>query len=284
MEGALSDGGLRIVSAASVSLEEFAAALTAAFSGYHFPLSLDAAGLARKVRFEQIDLQQSLFAREGAEAVGVAALAIRGWAGWVAGFGVVPVRRGQGVGRSLMAALLERARACGLRRLSLEVLAQNAAARRLYEGAGMRVARELLLLERAGVAVADSGAPGSSPLRDAAPAELLPHFARLHRVAPAWQRDLPSLLTGRSRGLYLGEKARPEAYALLSEGPNGNFLSDLAAPDAERASELCAALGSVAVAGTLKVINEPEQSLFAGPLLAHGFVETGRQHEMVMEL
>jgi GNAT superfamily N-acetyltransferase len=280
----LSDEGLRIVSAASVSLEEFAAALTAAFSGYHFPLSLDAAGLARKVRFEQIDLQQSLFAREGAEAVGVAALAIRGWAGWVAGFGVVPARRGQGVGRSLMAALSERARACGLRRLSLEVLVQNAAARRLYEGAGMRVARELLLLERAGDAVADSVAPGSSPLRDAGPAELLPHFARLHRVAPAWQRDLPSLLAGRSRGLYLGEKARPEAYALLSEGPNGNFLSDLAASDAGRAGELCAALGGVAVAGTLKVINEPEQGLFAGPLLANGFVETERQHEMVVDL
>src|SRR5437868_10898086 len=235
--GDLSDDRLRFVPAASVSLEEYAAGFTASFVGYHFNLTLDAARLARKIRVEQHDLQHSLVAYEGDELVGVAALAIRGEAGWVGGFGVVPRRRGRGLGRLLMTALLERARACGLRRLTLEVLAQNTAARRLYEGAGMHVARDLLILARA-VGSGPSKVEESDSLKKAAPAELLSHFARLHAEPPAWQRDVPSLLTGRARGFYLGERGRPRAYALMSDGLDGNaYVSDLAAADAARSEE-----------------------------------------------
>ena len=289
--GDLSDERLRFVPATSVSLEEYAAGFTASFVGYHFNLTLDAARLARKVRIEQHDLQHSLIAYEGDELVGVAALAIRGEAGWVGGFGVVPRRRGRGLGRLLMAALLEQARACRLRRLTLEVLAQNAAARRLYEGAGMRVTRDLLILARAVGSGKEADAIGGGPLKveesdslkKAAPAELLSHFARLHAEPPAWQRDVPSLLVGRARGFYLGERGRPRAYALMSDGLDGNaYVSDLAAADAASARELSAALARVA--GALKVINEPEHSPFVGPLLAHGFAETERQHEMTLEL
>jgi len=329
--GDLSDDRLRFVPAASVSLEEYAAGFTASFVGYHFNLTLDAARLARKIRVEQHDLQHSLIAYEGDELVGVAALAIRGEAGWVGGFGVVPRRRGRGLGRLLMAALLGQARACRLRRLTLEVLAQNAAARRLYEGAGMRVTRDLLILARAAASGEEAGAVGGDPsrveesdssntdslnadssnsgrsksdssgrsesssgwlksdsstsdsLKEAAPAELLSHFARLHAEPPAWQRDVPSLLTGRARGFYLGERARPRAYALTSESLDGNtYISDLAAADAASARELSAALGRVAC--VLRVVNEPEHSPFVGLLLAHGFAETERQHEMTLEL
>ena len=276
----MSDEGLRFVPAASVSLEAYAAAFTSAFRGYQFPVEVNAEWLARRVRIEQHDLQQSLVAYEGDSVVGVAGLAIRGYAGWVCGFGVVPERRGRGLGREMMAVLTERARACGLRRLSLEVLARNEAARRLYEGVGMRVSRDLLMLERAGPS-AEGGA--ARELKEAAPAELLGHFARLHAEPPAWQRDLPSLLAGRSRGFYLGERARPRAYALLSESIDGNtYVSDLAASDPRDARELSAALGGVA--GTLKILNEPEHSLFIEPLLARGFTETDRQHEMVISL
>lgn len=277
----MSDEGLRFVPASSVSLETYAAAFNAAFRGYQFPVEVNAEWFARRVRIEQHDLQQSLVAYEGDSVVGVAGLAIRGYAGWVCGFGVVPEQRGRGRGREMMAAIMQRARACGLRRLSLEVLARNEAARRLYEGVGMRVSRDLLMLERAGPAK-----PGGAAreLKEAAPAELLGHFARLHAEPPAWQRDLPSLLVGRSsRGFYLGERARPRAYALLLEWTDGNtYLSDLAAPDARGARELSEAL--VGLAGTLRIINEPEHSLFIEPLLARGFAETERQREMVIGL
>jgi GNAT superfamily N-acetyltransferase len=297
------------VSASSVSLEEYAAAFTAAFQGYQFPVAVDAAWLARRARIEQHDLQQSFLVYDGDAVVGVSGMAIRGYAGWVCGFGVIPERRRRGLGREMMRAIVERARACGLRRLSLEVLVRNTPARRLYEGAGMHVSRDLLMLDRAAPQpVADNAAAskGAAPaglkkagaelkkpgaelkeavpgLKEAATLELLGHFARLHAAPPAWQRDLPCLLAGRTRGLYLGERARPRAYALLSEWTDGNtYLSDLAASDAASAEELCAALAGLA--GTLKVLNESEHSLFIGPLLERGFVETERQHEMVMSL
>jgi GNAT superfamily N-acetyltransferase len=275
---------LRFVPASLVSLEEYAEAFTAGFSGYYMPLTLDAARLARKVRVEQCDLQHSLIAYEGDRHAGAAVLAIRGYEGWVGGFGVVPELRGQGVGRLLMEALLESARAARLRRLSLEVLSQNVAARRLYEAVGMRTAREMLVLERG--TVGDAGPPAleGRALEEAPREELLSHFVRLHPIAPAWQRDLPTHLAGRSRGLRLGERESPRAYALVSPEPvdGYTYLTDLAAADADAARELSA--GLACVGGALRVINEPEQSLFVAPLLERGFEESMRQHEMLIEL
>jgi GNAT superfamily N-acetyltransferase len=302
----LTDDGLRFVPAAAVSLEEYAVAFTASFSGYFFPMTLDVPLLARKVRVEQHDLEHSLIAYLGDEVAGIAVLAVRGDAGWVGGFGIVPEQRGRGRGRELMSALLEQARACKLRRLSLEVLVQNTGAQRLYESAGMRVVRDLFILTRtvdsddsAAAQVDDSSrveesspskledsstkAGESCSLKEAASAELLTHFARLHREPPAWQRDLPGLLAGRSRGFYTGERERPRAYALLSKGTDGRtYITDLAASDAKDARELCAGLCSKV--DTLRIINEPERSLFIEPLLANGFVETARQHEMLLDL
>ncbi|MCA1620920.1 MAG: GNAT family N-acetyltransferase [Acidobacteria bacterium] len=282
---------LKIVPAATVSLEAFAAAFTDAFRGYYHTVSHDGASLARRVRLEQYDLANSLLAYDGREVVGVAALAVRGRRGWCAGFGIVPGSRGRGRGRGLMSALVARAREAGLRRLSLEVMAPNVAARRLYEWAGMSVTRDLLVLERAAARAGDEAAArGASitPRRaraagEASAEELLAHYWRLHAEPPAWQRELASLLAADLRGLYFGPRARPRAYALTGRAPDGNtYVSDLAAAGAAEAEELCAALARTP--GALRVVNEPEQSPFAAPLLRHGFAEVTRQHEMTMEL
>ena len=278
----LTDDGVRFVSAATVSLEAYAASFTSAFEGYPVKISVDAVWLARRARYEQHDLLNSLVALDGAEAVGMAVLAVRGTRGWVGGFGVVPRLRGRGLGRRLMAALVERARAAGLRRLSLEVLKGNAAAIRLYEQAGMRVTRDLLVLERPAGWAGDATRRGAAP-REAPAAELLEHFTRLHPEPPVWQREPASLLVTDLRGLYLGPRSRPRAYALVRHAPDGDtFLSDLAAADARQARAMCAALGRMDY--PLKIHNEPEHGPFAAPLLEHGFRELMRQHEMVMEL
>jgi GNAT superfamily N-acetyltransferase len=278
----LSDDRLTIVSAASVSLVAYAAAFTSAFRGYHHPVEHDSATLARRVRVEQYDLENSLLAYDGGEVAGVAALAVRGGRGWVAGLAVVPEQRGRGRGRELTSALVARARAAGLRRLSLEVLTPNVAARRLYEWAGMHVTRDLLVLERAAVAAWEETPRAAAPSE--APAdELLKHYARLHTEPPAWQRELSSLLAADLRGFCVGERERPCAYALLGQGRDGDtHISDLAAADDAQADAVCAALGRVP--GVLRIINEPERSPFVAPLLRHGFAEVLRQHEMTMEL
>ena len=273
---------MRFVSASSVSLEAYAAAITAAFEGYVVPINFTASILARRLRFEQHDLECSLVALEGGEAVGAAGLAIRGGRGWVSSFGVVPAWRRRGLGRRLMSALTERARAYGLRQLLLEVIDGNDAARRLYEGAGMRVTRDLLVLDRPADYEPSGARRGGAPTE--APAEeLLRHYWRLHPEPPAWQRELSALLAADLRGFYVGERRRPRAYALLGHGRDGNtYISDLAAADAEHAEEMCAALDRVS--GPLKILNEPERGPFAAPLLAHGFTEVLRQHQMTMEL
>lgn len=57
--------------------------------------------------------------------------------GNVYGMYVAPEVRGQGVGRTLLLALLDRARSCsGLEQLNLAVISENAPARRLYQSLG----------------------------------------------------------------------------------------------------------------------------------------------------
>lgn len=279
----MTDDRVRLVSASSVSLEAFAAAFTAAFEGYPLPVTVDAAWLARRARFEQHDLSNSIVALEGDEPAGMAALAVRGERGWVGGFGVVPRWRGRGLSRRLLSELVGRARAAGVRRLSLEVLQGNTAALRLYERAGMTVARDLLILERPADWTGPAAAARAADPEEAPAEELLEHFKRLHPEPPAWQREPASLLTMNLCGLYLGRRSRPTAYALVKYvAEDEAYLNDLAAADARHARAMCAALGRLGRA--LKVQNEPERSPYVAPLLELGFAEVLRQHEMTMEL
>lgn len=271
---------LRIISAASVTLEQLAAAFNASFAGYFYPMRLTGELLSWRVRAEHLELARSLIAYEGDELVGMALLGVRHDVGWVGGFGITEPYRGQGRAQQLMSPLIEAARAGGVRLLTLEVLQQNLAAIRLYERAGMRRARELIIYERTPQAASSR----TGQLKQATPGELLRHFHRLHLQPPAWQRDLASLLVlDNMRALYLGSSDLPDAYVLLRDAPNGKtHLVDLAAAREESADALCAGLAEVQ--GSLRVINEPESSIFCAALEAHGFVATARQLEMVMAL
>jgi len=274
-------GTLNFIPATQVSLAELAELFNAAFAGYFYPQQKTAASLAERVRHEQLALQHSLLAYEDGKFVGLALLGLRGPDGWCGGFGIVPKLRGRGLASELMREFMARARGCGAKRLSLEVLARNTPARRLYERAGMQITRDLLILERAGEITLRKNL---KELKEAAPKFLLRHFERLHKEPPAWQRDLASLLvTDNVRGLCLGEKDAHRAYALFIERPDGIIhLIDLAAADTEHANAL--SNGITQWPGKLKVINEPEGSLFAAALTLNGFQETDRQHEMMCEL
>lgn len=65
----------------------------------------------------------------------------RGWAGFRT-LAVDPARRGHGIGRALLAACIERARAQGVPTLAIHTSAVMRSARRLYEQAGFRRAPE----------------------------------------------------------------------------------------------------------------------------------------------
>jgi ribosomal protein S18 acetylase RimI-like enzyme len=272
---------LNIVSAASVSVEEFAVAFNKGFEDYFYPMSLNGATLSQRICREQINPYLSLLAYSGEEFFGMAMLGTRGSAGWIGGFGIAKRFRGQGRAHELMNAIIEQARNAGLQTLQLEVLAQNTAGIRLYERAGMSVMRDLIILERKSGAMS---AQQAASLAEGAPESLLEHFARLHKEKAAWQRDLATLLVfDNQRGFYLGPSDRPDAYALLSERPNGIiYITDVAAADDNHAQALCEALASTPA--EFRILNEPEGSLLLAPLFAHGFCERTRQREMIMEL
>jgi GNAT superfamily N-acetyltransferase len=263
--------------AATLSLEALAELFTRSFEQYFYPATVSAADLSWRVRVEDIDLWRSLVLRVGGEDAGVALLSIRPGAAWCGGFGVTLPRRGRGLAHGLAAEMVAQALEAGVARLRLEVLTRNQRAYKTYERAGFRVTRDLLIVEWR-----REGRPPFAPpeVRAADYRLLLRSFDALHPHEPAWQRDLPSLLTrGPLQGYALGDPEQPRAYALVQ--PLGEDIArvvDLAADDAEAAGEVLTALQARFV--RVSSVNEPEGSPQALALLAAGFAEVDRQHEM----
>ena len=89
-------------------------------------------------RFAKLIAPDAIFARDGDAVVGFGWSRPRGDQLYVVNIITDPAHRRRGVGRVLMQELARRGRAAGFRRWMLRVKPENLAARRLYEGCGMR--------------------------------------------------------------------------------------------------------------------------------------------------
>jgi RimJ/RimL family protein N-acetyltransferase len=98
------------------------------------------------VEIFDIELAHSLVAVDRDSLVGLANLGRRDDRTWVGGVGVVPERRGEGLGERLMRELLDRARDVAASGMTLEVILENTPAIRLYEKLGFEPTRELDIL------------------------------------------------------------------------------------------------------------------------------------------
>ena len=153
-----------ITSALELSGTALAALFTRSFEGYFVPMAIDGGKWSEIVRTASIDLALSQVARRGSDPVGCLFAAVRGHTVRVAGMGVVPEARGQGVGRALMDSAVGAFRRAGLARCVLEVIDGNDAALALYRSFGFRIVRSLVGWERpaqAGPAQRRSG-PGEA--------------------------------------------------------------------------------------------------------------------------
>jgi GNAT superfamily N-acetyltransferase len=182
---------IHISSAAGLSWPELTALFNAGYEGYIVPVSVNEAYVQNHVRQHDTDLSRSAVAFDGELPVGFAFLAIRGQRGWVAGVGVATAYRGKGVGRALMLALFENARAAGLEEVVLEVIVGNEAAHTLYQKVGMVDTGRILIVERT---------PGPLPavtwagdLADGDLETALAHFDALHNRPNVWQRSPQSI-------------------------------------------------------------------------------------------
>jgi RimJ/RimL family protein N-acetyltransferase len=267
--------------AANLTLNALADLFTRSFADYFYPGITSTQTLARRVASENIDLLRSVVLRVDGEPAGVALLARRGERTWCGGFGVTLPHRGKGHAHALAQALIEEARESDAARFSLEVLTRNDRALRVYERAGLKIVRRLLILSWR---PDDGWAPGAhDTLEEADPAELvLRHFAALHPAPAAWQREPAALLAlPELQGLALREGGETIAYAIV-QGAGALRLQDFAARDHAAAARLLTALQ--ATSGGITSVNEPAESPLTPAFLRAGFVVADEQHEMTIEL
>jgi ribosomal protein S18 acetylase RimI-like enzyme len=267
---------LAVDPASTLDHEQLAALFTAVYAGYWFPIALDAAAFEQLAAVSDLDLAASRVASSDGCAVGICVLGVRGREGWIGGMGVLPERRREGIGEALMRAVLERARALGLHRVTLEVLEQNETARRLYERLGFAGTRTLEVWSLPGL---DGPEPAARPVDvDAAIAVIA-----THRDAPEpWQRAEGTLRRFRERDT-LTQALGVDGGAVVYRTRDGHAsIVQLGAPTAAVARELLA--GVAATASGVTFLNVPADDPCVGALADLGGTLAARQYELELAL
>jgi ribosomal protein S18 acetylase RimI-like enzyme len=154
--------GITVTGSSEFGLEATAGLLARGFSDYFVPLSFSDAAFERMVAVDSLDLAASRVVLHDGVPGGVALIARRGPTSRLAGMAIVPEARKRGLGRALVERLVAEARDRGDRAMVLEVIEQNDAAVRLYEGAGFRKVRRLVGFEGKGA----SGPAEAGPLEE----------------------------------------------------------------------------------------------------------------------
>lgn len=268
---------MTVTLAPAVLLEDAALAglFSDVYAGYWHPIQVDAAALRRMVALYDLDLESSHVALVDGTPVGVALLGVRGEEAWLGGMGVLPERRGAGIGELLVRRLVETARDHGVRRVRLEVLEQNAPARAIYERVGFTSLRSV------GIWRLDAPPPG--PV--AGEADLADTAATLYAVeadAP-WQRSPGTVERMRSLDLPLRAVARGRGNAIVSIA--GDSASLLLADAASRAeADALLAHPFAHGAASLLWLNAPDTGIVTDAMRAAGARRLGIQEELELLL
>ncbi len=279
-------------SAASLPLEQVTQAFNLGFTGYYLPMSQTPEGLAQMMRENDVRLEDSAVLYVEGELAGIGLVGVRPPRGWVAGMGVAPQWRGQGIGARLLERLLGHMRAIGLHLAQLEALDVNAPALALYKRMGFQVVRPLTVyhgpLRLDTVPAPARRADDRSRARAVTARLALQDFDAAHAVAPAWQRERASLerVRGALDGLGLWDEGRLRAYALYSRQSGAYALLDagaLASDADDRRDDIMRLLRSLAEPApetAFRAINIPPGDALGAALDAFGCAVTVTQREM----
>ena len=280
--------------ASTMSLDQVTQAFNLAFTGYYLPMTQTAYGLSQMMRENDVRLDDSAVIFINGNVAGVGLVGVRGMRAWIAGMGVAPEWRGQGIGGRLLERLLSHMRSIGLRQAQLEALEVNTPAIALYHRMGFRDVRNLLVYH--GPLQLDTLSPplrgDRTRLRAVTARHALTHFAEYHAVPPAWQREQASLerIRGTLEGLGLWHEGRLRAYLLLSRQSGGCSLLDAGAsapePEARRddVARLLRAVANPAPETVFRAINTPPGDALGDALGLLGCPVAVTQREMALDL
>jgi len=252
---------------------DLAELFTASYEGYFVTFRVDEPTFGFMVDVFDLDLAGSLVAIVDGAQVGLANLGLRGTRSWLGGVGVIPSRRGEGIGEMLTRLLLDRARAAGARKMELEVIAENHRAIALYEKLGFERTRELEVLS---LAPKESAAAADEITLEAARA-----LVRAERdAAEPWQRDDDTVDRLGARDPAPKALAAGDAAAVYRV--TGETVSLVqAAGDPSGLQTILAALRS---RGSVSAVNYPAGGAIAAAFHAAGASVVLRQYEMAVRL
>jgi ribosomal protein S18 acetylase RimI-like enzyme len=255
---------------------------TEAFTGYFFPMNMTPEALANHWRLYHIDGARSLVMRDPEGTfVGMTLIGARGIRGWCGGFGVAPAFRGHGAGRRLAREMVETARASSLRSLQLEVLSQNAAARTIYESAGLPLRRRVRTVEIVVAALPNEADYNASQVTTLAPLVAEDVFA----AQPVWQQELASLLAMATETAHVTDRAgQRNALVCARAGATTRILAANVSNSITE-QELVALLRQAAGdASAIQLTNCPDSGSILARCQSLGFTAVYGQDEMYMAL
>ena len=186
-----------------------------------------------------LDLDASRIAYRDGEPVGLGNLGLRGEDSWIGGVGVVTAARRSGVGEALMRALHDQAGERGIRRVWLEVIAENTGAFALYEKLGYRTVRDVQVWSLP-VSVSER-----SDADDATAEDAHARIKQLHAGREPWQRadgtlahyaDARGLVTAAGAAVY---RQPGENVQLVQIAGDQSRCSVRSGPSARSASSTC---------------------------------------------
>ena len=200
-----------------------------AFAGHARDFRKTPESLALRLQQGHADGDHSLVLMEQDRFVGLSVFGRMGAAGEILGFGIDPDSRGRSLARRLIEEQVSQVSSLGLKRFSLEVIAENRAAKRAYEAVGFRPTRDLfyfsgeLALPRVLAHLSPLAAEQPLPVLSTTLPLFEKHRARLSGPYPASFERSPGYWTAHPGGAQLrlaGPVEAPQALlaARLTDG------------------------------------------------------------------
>ena len=178
--------------AVEYGFDDLVGLLNRGFKDYFVNINFSRDTILAYLARDNVDLCLSQVAVVDSAPVAIGLIARRGWSVRLAAMSVLPELRGQGIGKKLLKHLDACLASQGLREFVLEVIEQNHAAVKLYQGAGFETIRRLVGFSRDGFDSTDS----SPSLREVDIAEVARKLTADSVPNLPWQLSGTSLMVG----------------------------------------------------------------------------------------